>query len=288
MIIPLHEPFNFKAAITDYGWWMLAPNYWNNEDHLFYRPVQLSNGKNILLCISKHDNQLIIETETNISLENNDIKEIKDQVSWMFRLQDTFEPLYALCHDYEELLHIPTKRKGRLLRSPTLFEDVVKVILTTNTRWKQTMNMVSNLVNGLGESVETNHQHEFKTFPTPERVLEAGEAYLKEHVRVGYRSTYIIDASTKALDPDFDLESYKLLKSDITNLSDIKGIGPYAFNTLAMILGKYDLLPVDSEYKAHVIKKYFNGEKPSKQKLESVYDKWGNYKFLAYWYDIYS
>ncbi|WP_242698333.1 hypothetical protein [Bacillus sp. SD088] len=122
------------------------------------------------------------------------------------------------------------------------------------------MNMVSNLVNGLGESIETNHQPEFKTFPTPERVLEAGELYLKEHVRVGHRSTYIINAATKALDPVFDLESYTSPESDITKLKEIKGIGPYAFNTLSMILGKYDLLPIDSEYKAHVIKKYFNGE----------------------------
>ncbi|WP_440896986.1 DNA-3-methyladenine glycosylase family protein [Amphibacillus sp. Q70] len=288
MKIPLHETFNFKAAITDYGWWMLSPNDWHDEECLFYRPIRLSRDRNLLLCISKHSNHLMINTETEMSLDHNDMKEIKDQVSWMFRLQDSFEPFYALCHDHEELLHIPANRKGRLLRSPSLFEDVVKVILTTNTRWKQTMNMVSNLVNGLGESVKANHQNEFKTFPTPERVLEAGESYLKEHVRVGYRSAYIIDAATKALDPVFDLESYKVLDSDITKLKEIKGVGPYAFNTLAMILGKYDLLPVDSEYKAHVIKKYFNGKKPTKQKLESVYDKWGSYKFLAYWYDIYS
>ncbi|WP_130860755.1 DNA-3-methyladenine glycosylase family protein [Gracilibacillus phocaeensis] len=288
MIIPLQEAFNFKAAITDYGWWMLAPNDWHHQDHLFYRPIQLSNGKNVLLCIAKHDQYLQIETETDMPLTSNDREEVKDQVAWMFRLDDTFESFYALCHDFEELLHIPANRQGRLLRSPTLFEDVVKVILTTNTRWKQTMNMVSKLVNELGEPVATNHPQAFQTFPTPETVLAAGESYLKEQVRVGYRSPYIIDAATKALDPAFDLESYQSPQADITKLKDIKGIGPYAFNTLSMLLGKYDLLPIDSEYKAHVISKYFNGEPPSKRKLESVYDKWGNYKFLAYWYDIYS
>ncbi|MBO0994385.1 hypothetical protein [Bacillus sp. SD088] len=109
IIIPLQEPFNFKAAITDYGWWMLSPNYWNNEEQLFYRPVQLSNGKNVLLCISNHIHHLMIETETNIPLEHNDTKEIKDQVSWMFRLQDTFDPFYTLCHDYEE----PNEKKRK-------------------------------------------------------------------------------------------------------------------------------------------------------------------------------
>jgi 3-methyladenine DNA glycosylase/8-oxoguanine DNA glycosylase len=285
MIIPLHEKFNFKAAVTDYGWWMLSPNHWDNEGHSFNRPIKLSNGKNVLLCVSKHNSHLTVKIENNISLEQNETQEIKDQVSWMFRIHDNLEPFYAMCRNYEALLHLPAERKGRLLRSPTLFEDVVKVILTTNTRWKQTMNMVNNLVNGLGEPVKNNHK-EYKTFPTPESILEAGESYLKEYTRVGYRSAYIMDAAKKALDHNYDLESFKSPNSDIQELKNIQGIGPYAFNTLSMILGKYELLPVDSEYKKHVIHKYFNGEKVTKQKLERVYDKWGSYKFLAYWYDI--
>ena len=51
---------------------------------------------------------------------------------------------------------------GRVLRSPTLFEDVIKTILTTNTLWTATRNMTRKLVNDFqryagGEKVSFTH-----------------------------------------------------------------------------------------------------------------------------------
>lgn len=286
MKIPILEPFNFESAVKSHGWWMLSPNYWDEKTQIFYRPLRLSNAKNVFVSISYDDDHLSIKNESSVILDEKDKKEIIEDISWMFRLQENFEPFYSMSQKYEELLHLSDERKGRLLRSPTLFEDIIKVILTTNTRWQHTINMTNNLVNGLGEPVETATQNGFKTFPTPERILEVGESFLKEHVRVGYRSAYIIDAATKALDDSFDMESFRSPNKDIMKLKTIKGVGPYAFNTLAMLLGKYDALPVDSEYKKRVVNKYFDGKKPSKLELESVYDKWGEYKYLAYWFDV--
>src|SRR5213075_497888 len=40
---------------------------------------------------------------------------------------------------------------GRMLRSPTVFEDVVKTICTTNCSWSLTTKMVNALVTELGE-----------------------------------------------------------------------------------------------------------------------------------------
>ena len=285
MKIPLKEAFNFENAIKSHGWWMLSPNHWDNEKQKYYRPVKLNSGKNILLSVTYADDHLMIDIENNVFLNVVEMKEIEKLVSWIFRLEEDFESFYSMSAEHEELLHLSSERKGRLLRSPTLFEDVIKVILTTNTRWQQTINMVNHLVDGLGDPVATKNQIEFKAFPRPEKILEAGEDYLKEHVRVGYRSTYIMDAAFKTLDPSFNLESYKNINQEIDDLKKIKGIGPYAFSTLSMLLGRYDSLPVDSEYKKLVINKYFDGEMPTKKELEGVYDKWKNYKFLAYWFD---
>lgn len=43
---------------------------------------------------------------------------------------------------------------GRMIRSPTVFEDVVKTICTTNCAWSATIRMVSALVEHLGENHE--------------------------------------------------------------------------------------------------------------------------------------
>ncbi|GAA0358585.1 hypothetical protein GCM10008932_09130 [Alkalibacterium iburiense] len=285
MKIPLREPFHFESAVKSHGWWMLSPNYWDAEAQVYYRPLHLSNEKNILVSVSYTDKYLIVENETTLSLHEKDWHEIKEQIAWIFRLEEDFDDFYALSQELGELHHLSKGRKGRLLRSPTLFEDVVKVILTTNTRWSQTIAMSHNLVTHLGEPVKTDSQKSWNTFPTPDCILEAGETYLKEHIRVGYRSAYLVDAATKALDHTFDLESFKQSHENSTELKTIKGVGPYAFNTLSMLLGKYDSLPIDSEYRKHVLEKYFGGEIPSKKEFESVYDKWGDYKYLAYWFD---
>jgi len=285
MIIPIKKPFNFEGAVTDHGWWMLTPNHWHEDKKTYCRTIKLSTGKNIFISVSNDNDSLDVHVENNITLDNQDKEEIKKHVSWIFRLEEDFESFYQMSREHGELLDVASEKRGRLLRSPTLFEDVIKVILTTNTNWQQTINMTHNLVYGLGETVLAEDKHAFKTFPSAEKILAAGEDYLKEHVRVGYRSAYLIDVAEKTLDDTFDLEAFKEPQKDIREMKTIKGVGPYAFSTLSMLLGKYDALPIDSVYKERVTNKYFDGIKPNKKGLESVYDKWGDYKHLAYWFD---
>jgi 3-methyladenine DNA glycosylase/8-oxoguanine DNA glycosylase len=285
MKIFLKNPFHFEGAVKDHGWWMLAPNHWNEERNLYSRTIKLSNQKNVAVSISYHDTHLKVNVENNISLSEDDKEEIKQHITWIFRLEENFEAFYTMAQEHEELLRLQEEKRGRLLRSPTLFEDVTKVILTTNTSWQQTMNMANNLVEGLGETILTKDEHKLKTFPSAKKVLEAGEDYLKEQVRVGYRSSYLIDVAQKTLDPSFDLESFKNPEKDLGEIKTIKGIGPYAYSTLSMLLGQYKTLPIDSVYRERVTNRYFDGVKPSKKKLESVYDKWEDYKHLAYWFD---
>jgi len=285
MIISLEKPFNFEGAVKDHGWWMLAPNHWDEEKETYYRTLKLNTGKNVFISVANNNDSLDVHVENDIALDSQDKEEIKKHVSWIFRLEENFEDFYQMSKEHGELLDVAAEKRGRLLRSPTFFEDVTKVILTTNTSWQQTINMTTKLVDGLGETVLVTDKHAFKTFPSAEKVLTAGEDYLKEHVRVGYRSAYLIDAAEKTFDDTFDLEAFKEPQKDIGEMKTIKGVGPYALSTLSMLLGKYDALPIDSVYKERVTNKYFDGIKPSKKALKSVYDKWGKYKHLAYWFD---
>jgi 3-methyladenine DNA glycosylase/8-oxoguanine DNA glycosylase len=45
-------------------------------------------------------------------------------------------------------------------------------------------------------------------------------------------------------------------------------------------------LAVDTVFRDFVSKKYFGGEKPSDGEMAAVYEKWGEWKYLAYWFDI--
>ncbi|MEZ4614459.1 MAG: hypothetical protein R2867_02940 [Caldilineaceae bacterium] len=63
-----------------------------------------------------------------------------------------------------------------------------------------------------------------------------------------------------------------------------------------MLLGHYGELPIDSEYRTFVARHYFGrgdsgegdgGRNPTDQELAAVYDDWGQWKYLAYWFDHY-
>ena len=73
---------------------------------------------------------------------------------------------------------------GRLLRSPTVFEDVVKTICTTNCAWSATVRMTSALVD---RARRRRRRDGRRAFPSPAAMAEAGEAFYRDVARAGYR-----------------------------------------------------------------------------------------------------
>jgi 3-methyladenine DNA glycosylase/8-oxoguanine DNA glycosylase len=71
-----------------------------------------------------------------------------------------------------------------------------------------------------------------------------------------------------------------------SRLRAIRGVGPYAAATLSMILGRYDELAVDSEFRQFVSRAYFGGKPVNDADARAVYEAWGRWKYLAYWFDL--
>ncbi|TMJ94027.1 MAG: Fe-S cluster assembly protein HesB [Actinobacteria bacterium] len=108
------------------------------------------------------------------------------QLRHMFRLDEDLSPFYSVARD-DEQLSWAAAGAGRMLRSPTVFEDVVKTICTTNCAWSGTVRMVSALVDHLGARAPTGAH----AFPKPEKIAEAPDAFLRDVARAGYRGPYI-------------------------------------------------------------------------------------------------
>ena len=88
----------------------------------------------------------------------------------------------------------PGRRRapGRLVRSPTVFEEVVKTICTTNCAWSATERMVGALVEHLGEPAVGAPDGPYgRAFPTPEAMAAADEGFYRDVVRAGYRGAYL-------------------------------------------------------------------------------------------------
>ena len=82
-------------------------------------------------------------------------------------MNEDLSEFYTRCRASSSHRQAAEMRFGRLLRSGTLFEDVVKVICTCNTSWAQTVTMVRNITEIWGVPTGCG---DMKGFPTAERL----------------------------------------------------------------------------------------------------------------------
>jgi 3-methyladenine DNA glycosylase/8-oxoguanine DNA glycosylase len=171
---------------------------------------------------------------------------------------------------------------GRLLRSPILFEDVVKILATTNTTWGGTVALVRNLV-----GMTTGD-----AFPTPGEVAAIGARRLASEGRWGYRAAYLAGFAEAIAAGDLDLDRWEAWGGTTADLEAevrrVPGLGPYASAHVLMLLGRFDRIGIDTAFRSFVRQKYFpRARKPvTDARMLAVYEKWGEWRALAYWADL--
>ena len=277
------RPFNFLSVVNSHGWRQLAPfSYDENSNTLSY-VLRLSNGRVVELNMRDGGDGVAVETE---KLEKNERREAADSVQWMFGLDMDFARFYTTSRAEPKLARARKLALGRVLRSPTLFEDVIKTILTTNTLWTATKNMTLKLVNELGEALPDDENK--KSFPTAQAIAASSPEFLKEKIRVGYRAPAIHQLAVRVASGTLDLESLKT--SDLPTLElrkellKINGVGPYAAANLLLILGRSDFIPIDSWALKLVSHEWYRGKAVTPKDVEKRFEKWGEFKGLAYWF----
>jgi N-glycosylase/DNA lyase len=166
----------------------------------------------------------------------------------MLRLDEDLSRFYERAAHDEDLAWA-TAGAGRLLRSPTVFEDVVKTICTTNCSWGATVRMVGALVGELGAAGPDGR----RAFPTVAAMAEADEEWYRGVARAGYRGTYLRSLAAAVAGGELDLE--ELAEADPADLPDdevaarllaLPGVGPYAAAHVMLLLGRYSRLVLDS------------------------------------------
>lgn len=279
--------FHFESTALAHGWVKLRPFNWNEPSQELSRIYQLGSGQVVRLRLREGSNSVKIEVDAAEPLSPPEEAEIRRVVRRMLRLDenlDEFHQLYAQLDDWNLRLQ---PGAGRLLRCPTLFEDIVYTLCTTNINWSGTIRMVDRLTTSLGRPFPG--QTEWCTFPTPAAITEAGVESLKNETGLGYRSPYVWELAAAVAKGQFDLSGFEDSERPADEvyqaLRQIKGVGPYAAATIFMLLGRYEHLAVDSEMRAFVSRKYFDGEPVSNSQIQQIYAPWGRWRYLAYWFD---
>jgi 3-methyladenine DNA glycosylase/8-oxoguanine DNA glycosylase len=285
-------PFDFEATVRSHGWAALRPFTWDVPTATLYRVHRLLSGKVVRLQLRQGQqngsNPLIqIVVETIEALTSSEEAEICRVVRRMLRLDEDFSEFYGRCAQAEGWSLRVQPGGGRLLRCPSLFEDIVYTLCTTNITWPGTKRLVDRLAALLGEPFPG--QEEWRAFPTPAAIAAAGPDFLKEEIRLGYRSLYVWELAAAVAEGRLDLSTLEdpaqPTETLLSRLHQIKGVGPYAAATLLMILGRYEHLAIDSELRAFVTKKYFPDQPPTEAQIRAIYAPWGKWQYLAYWFD---
>jgi 3-methyladenine DNA glycosylase/8-oxoguanine DNA glycosylase len=290
--VPVSSPFNFHSALNSHGWVDLLPNSHGPAVPSFSRAEEAPSGKVVLINVSAdgmdQDQQIKISVNAPGKMTSGDRDYLISAISHMLRLDEDFTEFYALCKTRGGVWKKINQGIGRLLRSPTVFEDLVKVICTTNVQWGGTKRMARELVEAFGRSCDNAPDQ--RSFPSPSAIALFSFDEFQQKVRLGYRADYIYRLARQFADGR--LSSADFINSEITTeeirskLLSIKGIGSYAAASMLMLLGRYDHIPVDTVFRQFMAEKYFAARPFSQPDALAIYDDWGKWKYLAYWFDM--
>lgn len=286
MEITLATPreFSFKRTIISHGWCQLLPFKIDDEKWQLTRTLDLQDASPVTITISATRRALVIKMSRRLNQAAT--KKVVADVRHMLRLDDNIAEFYRLLSADNDFNWIPAQGAGRLLRSPTVFEDLVKMICTTNCSWALTQKMVTGLVENLGRQ-STNGD---RTFPTPEAMALMPLKFYVNEVRAGYRSEYLKLLADRVASGELDVEAWLTSPLSTAELMketrSVKGVGPYAAENLLKLLGRYDGLALDSWTRAKFFSVRNNGRKTTDKKIARYYSRFKEWRGLALWCDM--
>ncbi len=213
------------------------------------------------------------------------------QVRHVLSLDQDLTPFYAVAADDPDLVWVLTGA-GRMVRSPTVFEDVVKTICTTNTSWGGTTRMVNALVQHLGEKAPGAPRGSpyGRAFPTPAAMAAVPPSFYTRVAGAGYRGPYLKALATSVAKGRVDLEALATASRDdlpddevASQLQALPGVGPYAAAHIMLMLGRYDRLIFDSWTRPKYARLLGRKRPVSDRVIERRFKRYGRYAGLAFW-----
>jgi len=304
VIIRIPEVFNFWRTVYSHGWCALPPFEVDKKAGLLLRTLELSTGKILTAAICQSSRSALrLNTGDDMSMEER--QEVVSLVRRCLRLDEDYSEFYREARLYREFRWVARSRAGRLLRSPSVFEDVVKMICTTNCSWALTEVMVKNLTTKLGiksllpdKLLSDNKKGEKNppgerfvcTFPSPAAIADCTESFLRREIRAGYRAPYLLEFAGRIVSGDISPESWRTSSAPTEELfgevRSVKGVGNYAAGNIMKLLGRYDYLGIDSWCRKKFGQIYLKKRTATDRAIERKYEHFGKWRGLFFWMDV--
>ncbi len=278
------EDFVLARDVCSYGYFVLAPNYWDVESQRLQRALALESGGAMCVIDQTGGKGGSLRVRFDRTLARDEQRDARAQISRMLRLDEDRASIRAF-HRVDPRWR--RSGRARLFRSATLFEDVIKTVTSCNVAWPSTVNMNKRLCQTLGQRCAGAH-----AFPTAERMARTRPGTLRGRCRVGYRDVRMVELAKLFVKGEID-EAWltDLANSDeevFTFLVTLPGIGPYSAANIMQLLGRYSRIALDTESVRHgkTILGMTGTDAQIMKRVGAHFEAFGEHKFRSYWFEL--
>lgn len=268
LALPLPSGFSFDAVVRSHGWYDLPPFSYDRDRGV----LAIAGPRGETTFRAAADRLEVSGPGPRGSLERT--------VRRVFSLDVDLAAFDAMLGDEAALRRALARGGGRMLRAPTLFEDAVKMLLTTNCSWGATRGMVVRLVALAGDGA----------FPEPGAIARLSPAVLRNRVRCGYRAGALLRLARRVDSGRLDLSAWERREAPAEEVRDAilseHGFGPYAAEGLLRILGRHEFFAIDSWVRKQYRRMYPGPAKSVDRAIARRYARFGDYRGLALWLDL--
>lgn len=275
------EPVDLRRTVDGHGLTTLPPMTPDPDQLGFGIVLRMPRGRPLAVRVREAGEGRVRVTAPAASATRQ--QAALDGVRHVLRLDEDLSGFYERVLADEGLSWACTGA-GRMMRSQTVFEDVVKTICTTNCAWSATVRMVNGLVDGLGKPAVGGG----RAFPTPAAMAEASDAFYADEVRAGYRGPYLRALAGDVASGTLDLEAMASApRSELPDaelearLLALAGVGLYAAAHIMMLMGRHSRLILDSWTRPTYAR--LRGRKQTDQQILRRFKRYGDHAGLAFW-----
>ena len=277
--------FSFRRTVRSHGWCDLPP-FAATADGSSVATVVAMPGGGARAVALRDDDGVVLESPGAVDASTR--RALIAAARRILALDVDVSEFHTAVRRDARYQWIADTRTGRLLRSPSAFEDVVKLVLTTNCSWAFTKKMTAALVDRYGDATPQGA----RSFPTAKRLARVPEREFRDAVRAGYRSPYLVELSRSVAsgesDPaswDTDPREAAVLRKEIVKLP---GVGPYVAENVLKFLGKPDGLALDSAIRAKYSELYHGGRSVKDATIARRVARLGRWGGLALWFELWN
>ncbi len=284
------EDFELARDVCSYGYFLVAPNSWDVKARAFSRTLEFERLPVRVRITQPRGAGSALVAAFSRTLSSPTRARATQQLSRMLRLDESAGEIGEF-HRVDPRWR--RSGRGRLFRSPTLFEDIIKTITSCNVTWPGTLAMNRRLceVLGVGKDGEQG-------FPSVRTLAGTRAVTLRARCRTGYRDERIVEIARRfgaprasgGIDARWFEDPGTSDEAIHGALLELPGVGPYAAANIMQLLGRYSRLPLDTESVRHG--KTVLGMKgtPAQimKKVHAHFAPFGRHAFRSYWFELWS